>query len=303
MHSKVSTIVPVYNGARRLQATVNSLLAQTYASHEIILINDGSTDESRDLIEDFSKLPNVISVHQKNAGVAAARNAGISVASGELLAFCDQDDQWLPHKLETQVPLFVDGIGLIYSGVEFKYPNMSRTSIPQGQPTSVVKTLQVNTICSCTAMARKDLVEQVGMFEADRALMGVDDWHLWIRLLCVTRAAYAPSVLAVHVVHENNYSHKEANMLDASIACLDSLSKDPKIIAKQLDINLAKENVFEHYAKNMINNGDFDGAVKCLIHRFKLNPRSPANALKIAFFGMLPNKVLHTIQRTYRTLR
>ncbi|HEY8600248.1 MAG TPA: glycosyltransferase family A protein [Thermomicrobiales bacterium] len=96
----VSVIVPVYNGARFLAAALDSVLAQIYTHYELIVVDDGSTDESAAIA---GRYPAARVISQTNRGTAGARNVGLTIARGELIAFLDQDDLWLPEKLRTQV--------------------------------------------------------------------------------------------------------------------------------------------------------------------------------------------------------
>jgi len=106
----ISCIVPVFNGERYLAEALNSILAQTYRSLEIVVADDGSTDATAALVASYGD--RVRYVWQPNAGPAAARNLGISVVQGELVAFLDQDDLWHPEKLERQTARFVPGLNL-----------------------------------------------------------------------------------------------------------------------------------------------------------------------------------------------
>ena len=99
-HPLVSVIIPVYNGARYLRPALESVLAQTYPRFEVIVVDDGSTDDSGVIAQSFH---DVRYIHQSNQGVAAARNNGIEAARGEFLAFLDQDDLWTPEKLKLQM--------------------------------------------------------------------------------------------------------------------------------------------------------------------------------------------------------
>src|SRR5213078_156464 len=96
----VSVIIPVYNGARYLRAALESVFAQTYRPIEVIVVDDGSGDDSGVIAQSF---PDVHFIHQENQGVAAARNHGFDAARGEFIAFLDQDDLWTPEKLKVQV--------------------------------------------------------------------------------------------------------------------------------------------------------------------------------------------------------
>ena len=301
MPALVSTIVPVYNGTRWLRATVESLLSQTWPHHEVILVDDGSTDGSSELLVQLSEDSRIKVVRQANAGVAAARNTGIGVATGDYLAFCDQDDLWLPSKLERQLPLFSDTVGLVYSGVEFRYPDRSRHAVPSGSPADFDTTLANNGICSCTVVARRELVDRVGAFEGDRALMGVDDWHLWLKLLNVTASAFAPEVLAVHRVHDNNYSSREGAMLSASLACLDALACDPDLADRPMDLDGARVAVYRHYGRNFLHYGQFSEARECLRQSLKLSPLDGGAFARLALLTLLPDTALSALQQFKRS--
>lgn len=102
-HIKVSVIIPVYNGEKYLDRCITSFLKQTYDNIEIILINDGSTDKSQDILNSYKKYNNIIVIQQKNIGVANTRNFGISIASGKYIMFADDDDYVLEDYVETYV--------------------------------------------------------------------------------------------------------------------------------------------------------------------------------------------------------
>lgn len=113
---KVSVVIPTYNSAKYLPQALDSVLQQTYTDYEIIAIDDGSTDNTRAVIEPY--LAKIHYVYQENQGVAAARNRGIELAKGELIAFLDADDLFLPDKLQAQVAIFEaqPDLGMVVSG-------------------------------------------------------------------------------------------------------------------------------------------------------------------------------------------
>ena len=129
MRGLVSVIVPVYNRARLVAETVESILVQTYQPVEIILINDGSSDGSLAVLREYeSRYPKQIRViDQPNQGQTTARNNGIKVARGQFIAFLDSDDLWVKDKLERQIPLFAEGVGLVYGAVELINENGETT--------------------------------------------------------------------------------------------------------------------------------------------------------------------------------
>ncbi|WP_143438568.1 glycosyltransferase family A protein, partial [Hydrocoleum sp. CS-953] len=113
---RVSVIIPVYNCDRYISQAIESILAQTYQSYEIIVIDDGSTDNTRLALQPY--IEKIRYVYQENQGVSAARNHGIDLARGELIAFLDADDFFLPDKLTAQVGVFdaQPNLGIVHSG-------------------------------------------------------------------------------------------------------------------------------------------------------------------------------------------
>lgn len=113
---KVSVIMPVYNAARWLQRSIDSVLAQSHAELELVAVNDGSRDASAAILDSYACLdPRVRVIHQRNAGVAAARNAGLAAAVGGYVAFLDADDWWHPAKLQRQLD------SLLRQGAQISY--------------------------------------------------------------------------------------------------------------------------------------------------------------------------------------
>ncbi len=96
----VSVIIPTYNRVKTIERAVNSVLAQTWTEQEVIVVDDGSTDQTGEILKVYGDKIRVI--RQQNGGVSAARNAGIKAATGEIISFLDSDDEWLPSKTERQ---------------------------------------------------------------------------------------------------------------------------------------------------------------------------------------------------------
>src|ERR1044072_1619841 len=116
--SLVSVIIPVYNGGRYLRAALESVFAQTYRPIEVIVVDDGSADDSGLIAQSF---PEVRHMRQQNQGVAAARNNAIAASRGEFLAFLDQDDLWTPEKLRLQIGYLLTHPELGYTLTQQKF--------------------------------------------------------------------------------------------------------------------------------------------------------------------------------------
>jgi glycosyltransferase involved in cell wall biosynthesis len=112
----VSVVIPAYNAASFIERTINSVLSQTYQNFEILVINDGSKDNTLEVIQKLSqKDPRIKVLDKKNSGVSDTRNLGIEMSKGDFIAFLDADDIWLPNKLEIQVSLMQKNQNLFWS--------------------------------------------------------------------------------------------------------------------------------------------------------------------------------------------
>ena len=260
----VSIVVPVYNGEKYLKKTIESILEQTYSNFELLLINDGSRDTSAKLIDALvARDKRIKGFSKENGGVANARNYGVSLAKGELIAFCDQDDLWLPDKLEKQLPLFENpNVGLVYCGAVVEallYGKTSKGSLANKQRGYVFDQLvQLNMLTCCTAVVRKKHLLKAGGFDDDLALMGVDDWHLWLKMSLICEFDFVPEHLAVHVFHGDNYSSNDEKMHQAELVCLAKI----KAFATQFDKTAQWADIIQNlhirYAQSYISAGLFN---------------------------------------------
>lgn len=189
----VSVIIPTFNAARHLGETIENVLAQTLSAVEIIVVDDGSSDGTVGFVE--STYPRVRVVQQRNAGVSAARNNGLSVASGRYVCFLDQDDVWHPLKLERQVAC-LDGdetLAAVACPFAFWHPAADGTYSRSAQPPDPGLALEPgferwtyhHFLIDCWAltsatMLRTAAVRASGGF--DVALPYSEDWDLWLRL-------------------------------------------------------------------------------------------------------------------------
>jgi glycosyltransferase involved in cell wall biosynthesis len=179
----VSVIVPCYNQASFLAEAVDSALAQTYQRREVIVVDDGSTDDTAAVAASYGGRIQVI--RQANRGLAAARNAGIDRAHGTIIGVMDADDRWLPNKLDVEVPWFADpGAGLVHgSYLKFPstYPAAGEVRKPLGAKTGFHGILGFNFVgAPVSALFRRAAFDRAGRF--DEALKGGEDWDLWIRI-------------------------------------------------------------------------------------------------------------------------
>lgn len=180
---KVSVIIPTYNRAKYIRRALESVLAQTYQDYEIIVVDDGSMDNTREILAEFEgKIKYIV---QKNQGSAAARNRGIQESKGEYIAFLDSDDIWIPEKLAEQVKILDthEKIGIVYSRMPIINEKGERLGTkPAGVSGKNFKELLEvwGDLPTSTVMTRKVCFDKAGMF--DTALMTMQDIDMWLRI-------------------------------------------------------------------------------------------------------------------------
>jgi cellulose synthase/poly-beta-1,6-N-acetylglucosamine synthase-like glycosyltransferase len=182
----VSIIIPSYNMSDFVPDAVHSVLAQTYSKLEVHVVDDGSTDNTRNVMAQFNNDDRVIYHYRPNGGVSSARNFGIRAAQGEFIALCDADDLWETHKLEMQLQCFKrqPETGLVYSGVTWVDKKNRAIEAPwnpafySGNVSD--KLLQVNFVSCSSVLVRKSCFDEVGYF--DTSLRTCEDFDLWLRI-------------------------------------------------------------------------------------------------------------------------
>ena len=231
----VSVVMPAFNVAWCIGRAIDSVLAQDYRARELIVINDGSTDGTRALLEGYGAAIAVI--NQENHGMSAARNAGIRRARGMYVAFLDADDWWLPGKLSRQVELMQGrpeiGFSSTVARVEDSEGRLLNLWRCPDAGTEILATLFAQNAAiagGCSAvMVRKDLLSRVGLF--DESLRGFEDPDLWMRLAAVSGYACIGETLAVILRREKSVSRN----LDAMrIATLRSMRKNRSLLPPHL---------------------------------------------------------------------
>jgi glycosyltransferase involved in cell wall biosynthesis len=193
----VSAIVPVYNGERFLRAAFDSALAQTLQNIEIIVIDDGSTDSSGAIADEYAaRHPGrFVVIHQANGGLVIARNAGLAVARGRYVALLDADDVWLPHHLAACVDVLEKraDVGLVHANIErINIDGSKRLAVkrfwkiddPDAFATVYLRREHVS--CS-TVVLRRDVLDRVGHFDVAFNRIGCEDRDLWLRCAAETR--------------------------------------------------------------------------------------------------------------------
>ena len=230
MPAKVSIIIPAYNVASFIGETLDSVFAQTYKDFEVIVINDGSpdTEELEQVLQ--SHLDRIKYLKQENRGASVARNAGLRAAEGELIAFLDADDIWLPHYLEEQVRfLQQDGSDLVcadavhFGGSVFDGRTYFEVLMPAsdeiGEVTFPGLVSSQQSLITSGVVARRESLLAAGLF--DESLRNAQDYDLWIRLaLRGARLSYQRKVLARYRYREGSLSGDAVNRVNRELLVL-----------------------------------------------------------------------------------
>jgi glycosyltransferase involved in cell wall biosynthesis len=224
MTTKISIAIPAYNSELCLRETLESALDQTHPAHEILVIDDGSTDRTEEVARSFGD--RIRYIKQQNQGIAGARNTAIKEATGDWIAFLDHDDLILPTKLEKQLAIIEANPDLVvvYSAFTYLYTNGTTKLIPAFPSTKLWPALRYRTpILPSTSIIRRSALQEIGGFAQ---LYCVDDWNMWFRLIRrYSASAFKehPEGLTMYRWWENNTSKNFMPMAEAVMAMLDTV--------------------------------------------------------------------------------
>ncbi len=237
----VSVVITAFNAEEYLAETLQSVSAQTYSPLEIIVVDDGSSDGTADVVKGC---PNAQYVYQKNSGQPSARNAGIRQASGKYIAFVDSDDLWLPEKIAKQVS------ALEHSGGAWCYCDCLHfentpdqvlyrySSLVQPHQGHVIEPLLLgNFIPSPTPMIRRDVLFTVGLWDDSCAI--AEDWNMWLKIAAKFPIEYVDEPLAAYRRHSGNMLQglSVEAILEGNLAVLESgfghlPTSNPRLLAR-----------------------------------------------------------------------
>lgn len=218
-YPKVSIIIPTYNRAHLILSVLKNISAQTYDNLEIIIIDDGSSDDTLRLVSEFRD-PRVIYIkHRQNMGLATARNTGIKASSGDIIAFQDTDDLWLKNKVEESVKVFRLNrrISIVYSG-SYRYQGGQKTYIPYSyiskkEGNVLESLLSGNFIPAISVCIKRECLDKIGLF--DESLPSLEDWDILIRLAKKYQFIYIPKPLNLIYFSNDSLTANPTNFLKA----------------------------------------------------------------------------------------
>jgi len=230
---EVSVVIATYNQAHWLGQAIADVRGQTFRDWELVVVDDGSTDETRAIVARHEEDARVRYLFQTNQERSAARNRGIAASSGRLVAFLDADDRWLPEKLARQVTALAVSpeAALCYTAARFV--DGSGAPLPVRKPPRVVagrifpRLVRANLMILASVVARRDLLEAAGGFDATLPVYGCEDWDLWLRLARRHPVVAVDEELTLYRQHAGNTTREQ--LLQSAFCVIDRLYADPEV--------------------------------------------------------------------------
>jgi len=181
----VSVIIPTYNRGWIVKEAIDSVLDQDFTDYELIVVDDGSDDNTPEILAGYGGVITIL--HQSNKGVSSARNCGVAAASGQLIAFLDSDDLWLPGKLSTQVKFFKDHPDAVINQTQERWIRNGVRVNPKQRHHKFSGMIFEHSLALClvspsAVMIKKSLFDEVGGF--DEQFPACEDYDLWLRVSC-----------------------------------------------------------------------------------------------------------------------
>jgi teichuronic acid biosynthesis glycosyltransferase TuaG len=214
MTPSVTVIIPTWNRAHTIRAAIASVLDQTYRVHEVLVCDDGSTDNTFEVVNSFND-ERVKFLSGPRAGrPAVPRNRGIALATGEWIAFLDSDDQWLPDKLDNQFRLLeLDATEACCTNAWRVLPGKGRVSeyLPIGDKSfHLTDLLHVNSVICSSALIKRETIELAGGFPEAENLKAIEDYALWLRVSTLTDFSFCGSPLVEYMDDATNSVRSDA---------------------------------------------------------------------------------------------
>jgi len=295
MLKKVSVVIPAYNASAWIAETLKSVLEQDYPNFEVIVIDDGSKDDTSGIVGHY---PAVRYIHKENGGTATARNLGIREATGEYIAFVDADDLWVPTKLSKQMRLIEERcVEWVYSDAyAFDHTTGKRLyrfgDVHRGLHSgNVLEKLFIDCfIPSPTPVISRKIFKRVGLFNESNDVKNREDWEMWLRIARIYPVLCVNEPLAHYRVHATSKTGGNDPLV--------TLDENLVVIEKMLDIEPGRlvpvrNKAFAHAHRTtagiLISQGEFRAARVLLLKSFRLEPGSLRTIIYLgaSFMGKL----------------
>ncbi len=301
--STVSVIIPTYNRAHMVGRAIESVLVQTYRDLELIVVDDGSTDNTGGIVGNFSDSRLTYIKLRKNSGASAVpRNAGLKIARGEYVAFLDSDDEWLPEKLEKQINKFQtlpkpNNVGIVYCGFYYiseKSGQIAHVVAPNFRGNVFTNFLEGNIMGSLTTLIKRECFEKIGYF--DEALSRSQDYDMWMRLSRYYDFDFVMEMLAKYHIHQDQRSPNLNAQIQTKEQLIEKyrvdLLKHPAILSKRLG----------HLGKLHFLAGETGRSFECFLSAIRYSPFKRHNYVQLLFALLLPSKYMKIVKKIGLTI-
>ena len=216
MNPKVSVILPTYNGEKYIRQSIESVLSQSFLDWELIIIDDGSNDNTREIINSYIKNEKIIDIYQKNSGACIARNKGIEMSKGFYIAFIDDDDEWIDKdKLKKQIEFLDSNIDYVLVGTGGIIVNGDKNKIMDYNVTREDFLIRENILLKnpfilSSVLIRKETLIKVGLF-LQKPYINAEDYNLWLRVGIMGKLANLTELMTLYTLRKGNTSsnHKK----------------------------------------------------------------------------------------------
>ena len=296
-----SVVIPVYKGERFIRTALESALSQTYKNIEIVVINDGSPDSSREIVGQYGN--KVVLIDQKNAGVAAARNAGIKASIGEFVGFLDQDDYWQNEKVALQVEIFNQHpqVGVVHTQVQY-FDIDTGAHLPLLNPNArsheIVgkckrRLLLGNGMYNSSVALRRSVLETVG--ECDLTISGntVQDYDLWLRCADQWEFEFIDTAVSMLGIHTGQGLWNRTAMLTQELKVLLKHLPEQEWLA-WTDGRHRLATLYSQLATAHLDDGNLEDSHRCFSRALQLE-KSTSNAIKF-FATYFPLPLIRGVQ-------
>ncbi|MEZ5543301.1 MAG: glycosyltransferase [Pseudomonadota bacterium] len=275
-NSLVSVVIATHNMALYLPDAVESVRAQTYSPLEIIIIDDGSTDDTSKVVAQWDGDPRVRYIYQENQGQTRAKNRGIAEAGGKFIAFLDGDDRWRPTKLERQMPLFDvnERVGVVHSDEVFideqgREIGKRQVERPQGRITEQL--LIDNFVEFGSAVVRREALDKLGVF--DESLSMSIDYDLWLRLSTAYDFMCLDEPMLEYRIWGGQMSHKMLQRTDCILRVLDKFENEHGHVVGKSALRKSKASTYVTRGFARMSSGEGRiAAFREMLHAIRLDP-------------------------------
>ena len=308
---QITVIIPTYNRLDYLSQAANSVLAQTYTDWECIIVNDYPPDSAtlENLLSSWNDSRFRLVKHEVSQGGNASRNSGIKLAQGEIIAFLDDDDLWLPQKLEQHIACHQDSqAGVVFSGVtqcweEEQLPNKTTLAV---LPDRVLAAMSQGAFCPHTTSAvtvTKSCLDRCGLF--DEKLISFQDWDMWYRM--AAREINFACIREPLIIFRQHLGARTSKSIERRLQGLEMLLEkwQDRIENPTRFRHIFTKESYIALTNDLILQGQKQQALSCWVRFLVLidRPFDFLQALKLLLMILLSNRTYSQILQTYRSLR